>query len=145
MPPLVCESGGSSASCSSSEESAAPVYASEHSEPHAARRDEGYEVSPTSHHQVSLHTLHCLQYLMRALKLSCPCCFNLFNCLIIKIYLKIIANSNTLDLIAVEILLFAGRRRDWQVRLTSVLQEQENIVNVFHSFIRYDTFYQSLS
>ncbi|CAG4961677.1 unnamed protein product [Parnassius apollo] len=41
VPPLQCESGGSSADGSSSEDAAGP-YASEHSEPHA-RNDDGYE------------------------------------------------------------------------------------------------------
>lgn len=43
MPPLGCSSGSSSEECSSSEDSSAGPYASEHSEP-ASRPDEGYEV-----------------------------------------------------------------------------------------------------
>ncbi|KAJ8731033.1 hypothetical protein PYW08_002446 [Mythimna loreyi] len=43
VPPLLCASGGSSAECSSSEDSVAGPYASEHSEPYASRPDEGYE------------------------------------------------------------------------------------------------------
>lgn len=43
MPPLLCASGSSSAECSSSEDSVAGPYASEHSEPYPLRPDEGYE------------------------------------------------------------------------------------------------------
>ncbi|KAL0880570.1 hypothetical protein ABMA27_001801 [Loxostege sticticalis] len=43
VPPLLCPSGGSSAECSSSEESVSAPYASEHSDAVAARPDEGYE------------------------------------------------------------------------------------------------------
>ncbi|KAF9805732.1 hypothetical protein SFRURICE_009364 [Spodoptera frugiperda] len=43
VPPLECASGASSAECSSSEDSVAGPYASEHSEPYASRPDEGYE------------------------------------------------------------------------------------------------------
>ncbi|CAB3250851.1 unnamed protein product [Arctia plantaginis] len=43
VPPLLCASGGSSVECSSSEDSVAGPYASEHSEPYTSRPDEGYE------------------------------------------------------------------------------------------------------
>ncbi|XP_063893728.1 lysosomal-trafficking regulator isoform X1 [Helicoverpa armigera] len=43
VPPLLCASGSSSAECSSSEDSVAGPYASEHSEPYSSRPDEGYE------------------------------------------------------------------------------------------------------